>query len=138
MKQYIFLAICIAAAMALLVAAQPALAQPLVPCGDDPAKPCQFCHIFVLVWNIVDFLMWQVAPPLAVLLFVVAGVLLLMSGANPGLRNQGKSMILGAIIGFAIALLAWLVINTIIIALTGSASFGGFAPWGWFDPPACP
>lgn len=53
-------------------------------------------------------------PPVAVLLFVWAGFLILMGGANPGLVSKGKEIFSNTFFGIIIMLSAWMITNTII------------------------
>jgi len=45
--------------------------------------------------------------------FIIAGVKLLLSGANPGLRKDAKDQLVAAIIGIVILLGSWIILNTI-------------------------
>lgn len=101
------------------------------PCG------CTVCHVFATLHRIVQFLTFQIALPLAVLLFVVAGFMLLISGANPQLRESGKKMLTTAVIGLLIVLLSWVIINTIINVLGGGPKPLGF-PNPWNEPICLP
>lgn len=97
---------------------------PIVPCGlskDNPATPdinegtpCTRCDLFQLLKNIVDFTIGGLMPPVAVLLFVWAGFLILMGGANPGLVSKGKEIFSNTFFGIVIMLAAWMITNTII------------------------
>jgi hypothetical protein len=53
-------------------------------------------------------------PPLAAILFVWGGFLILMGGANPGLISKGKSIFWNTAIGVAIISASWLITNSII------------------------
>src|SRR3989338_5913249 len=88
---------------------------PLVPCctSVNPA-PCNRCDLFKLLKNIIDFVLIGLMPPVAMILFVWGGFLILMSGANPGLRSNGKEVFKNTVIGIAIISASWLITNTII------------------------
>ncbi|MDB5190144.1 MAG: uncharacterized protein JWN49_470 [Parcubacteria group bacterium] len=62
-----------------------------------------------------------------VLWLAYAGTLFLASSASPGLREQGKTRIMNAVIGLVVILAAWLIIDFVMKALyNGDSSFG---PW---------
>jgi type IV secretory pathway VirB2 component (pilin) len=114
----------------------------LVPCGldaDDPlttnfdeSEPCQLCHIFVLFDNIVDFILFEVVPLLAVLMIVIAGVILMTASDNPANVNKTKEVLKAVIIGLVLIYGAWFLINLFFLAI-------GLADWkmneGWFNYP---
>lgn len=97
----------------------------LVPCGQ-PGNPCTVCHIFQLIDNIFDFFV-VLSFPLAGLMIAWGAVLILSSGGAEARVRSGKDAIKAAVIGVAIVLLAWLIVDTIIVNL---ALGGGFLfPW---------
>ena len=96
---------------------------PLVPCWlnsqDDPSTPitegaCNRCDLFRLLKNIIDFVLIGLMPPVAAILFVWGGFLILMGGANPGLISKGKGIFWNTAVGVAIILASWLITNSII------------------------
>lgn len=129
--------------------------EPLVPAECRlGGSGCTLCHIAVLAINITDFLMKSIAFPAAVLLLVIGGLTLLISGASDERRTLGKKILTSTIVGLIIVMLAWLGVDTIIKVLTGSFDFGGepgslfvnfmdrfsanFGPWNGVDPSSCP
>lgn len=88
--------------------------------------PCELGHFFIMARGIYIFALWYLALPLAGLLIVVGGVLIVASGANPGLLDRGKAILWG--VGWALALMfgAWLLVN-IVFTLLG---YGG--TWNQF------
>ncbi len=98
----------------------------LVPCGrscDDPNTAtneccfCTICHLFILISRIIDFLVTKIAIPLLALMAMVSAVLFLTAHGNPEWILRGKRAITSAIVGFAIVVLSWTIINTIIFIL---------------------
>lgn len=105
----------------------------LVPCGkscDDPDTtwneccPCQLCHLFLMLDNIVDFILLKVVPPLAILMVVVGGGLFLASTGNPGMLMQGKNILKTTVVALLIIYCSWIIVNTILLFL-------GVADWVW-------
>lgn len=91
---------------------------PLVPCGTSVnPTPCNRCDLLKLLKNIIDFVLIGLMPPVAAILFVWGGFLILMGGANPGWITQGKSIFWNTAIGIAIILASWLITNSIIRSL---------------------
>lgn len=94
----------------------------LVPCGgkneNGTEQPeCNFGYLITMANTVIHFVLFDLAMPVAALLFAYAGWLYLSSGANPGNRTKAKAIFIDVLIGFAIALAAWLIINTILTGL---------------------
>lgn len=99
----------------------------LVPCGGSK-DPCTWCHFGQLIENIIDFLMYLVFP-LAVLMIIIGGILIMTSGGSSARFSKGKEMVTGAVIGILIALISWIIIDTIIATLAGGWSGFKIVPW---------
>jgi len=110
----------------------PALAQGagLVPCGGEGESPCTFCHLFVLLNNIIKFLLIDIVPPVAVLMLVVGGIMFFFGGPNPSSLNNAKNVIKSVVIGLLIVYTAWILINTI---LTTSGLVESESLLKWYD-----
>jgi hypothetical protein len=92
----------------------------LVP--DCLEGDCGFNEFMILVNNVINFLLFTIATPLAALVFAYAGFLLITAGGDPGKMTTAKNILKNLIFGYLIALAAWLIINTILVSLgyTGS------------------
>ncbi|MEX0918604.1 MAG: hypothetical protein WDZ85_01385 [Candidatus Paceibacterota bacterium] len=97
------------------VLAQSATTTGLVPCTDD----CDFNQLYVLVDNIIDFIVFYLAVPIATGVIAFAGIWLVIYAGNEGKRSDAKKMIWSAVIGLVIVLSAYLIIKAIIVGLTG-------------------
>lgn len=95
----------------------------LVPCGksqagpgEDPevTMPCQFCHFFVMIDGILDFLFVFIVPPIAALMLVVGGIMFYLAGGNPQLMTQARNLIKYAVIGLVVIYGAYLIIGTVL------------------------
>ncbi|PJE64509.1 MAG: hypothetical protein COU90_01555 [Candidatus Ryanbacteria bacterium CG10_big_fil_rev_8_21_14_0_10_43_42] len=104
----------------------------LVPCGDT--KACDLCDLYVLVKNIIDFILFKFILPVAVISLLIGGILLLTSRGNPGQLETGKAALYNTIIGILIAFAAWVIISTLLSTI-GFKNFGGGLPWN--DFPTC-
>lgn len=80
-------------------------------------KPCGFDQVMELINNIIDFLIKYLATPLAALALCYAGGMLIFSGGSPESRTKAKKIIKNVIIGYIIALAAWLIVKTILSTL---------------------
>ena len=84
----------------------------LVPCnGPD----CTVCHVFKLVVNITEFLFKQVALPLAGLMFLVGGIIMMLSAGSEARYKKGKDILINTLIGLVIVLAAFAIVNTLIM-----------------------
>jgi type IV secretory pathway VirB2 component (pilin) len=96
----------------------------IVPCGrdcDNPkttdideSAPCTFCHFFVLINNIISFVMGTLVPTVAVLMLIIGGVMFFFAGAKPDVLNQAKGIITSVVVGIIIILSAWVIVNTVL------------------------
>jgi sugar lactone lactonase YvrE len=110
-----------------------------VPCGrlcDDLTTdifedcPCRLCHFFILGHRIVNFALFKIIVPLAVLMIVIGGAMFLTAGGSPEKISGGKRLMKNAIFGILIIFATWLIVNTILM-LVGVTRFTRY-----FDDPA--
>ncbi len=100
----------------------------LVPCGGAEQNPCTWCHFSQLAINIIDFMMYLVFP-LAAVMIVIGGIFIMTSGGSSARFSKGKEMITGAVIGILIALLSWIIIDTIIQTIAVGWDGLNLTPW---------
>jgi hypothetical protein len=86
----------------------------LVTCTDD----CDWNDFIGMINGLVEWLI-IIATSVAVLLFIYAGFLYLTSGGNDSQVKQAKTIFINVAIGFAIMLMAYLIVITIVSLLTG-------------------
>src|SRR3989344_4072222 len=104
--------------LALLLPAY-TFAASLVPCNGT-TQPCNFAAVITLIKNIVTFLVFSLAVPLAAISFAIAGVMILTAGGNTGQVEKAKEIFWNVLIGLIVALSAWLVVNAILLGLGAS------------------
>jgi hypothetical protein len=104
----------------------------LVPQWCQAGCPCSFCDLYNLADNIIGFLLYVIAIPVAAGAFLYGGVLMLTSGGNPGQITKGRGVMTNAVIGMALAFFAWAILNTIL-----STIGFGFDGMNWYDIPNC-
>jgi hypothetical protein len=88
----------------------------LIPCGNvaGTGEACEFSDLVALAQNVIDFLIFKIAAPIAAVMFVYAGFLWVTNGGNESQISQAKGIFWAVFIGFVIALAAWLTINMIV------------------------
>lgn len=106
---------------------------PLVPCGtsENPTE-CTRCDLFRLVKNIIDFVLYGLMPPVAAILFIWGGFLILLGGASPGNISRGKDIFWNTFMGVLILSASWLMTNTLIKSLVDE-SVTTNTPWYAFE-----
>lgn len=87
-----------------------------------PTEACGFCDAIVVTTNIITYL-WELCLIIAVGMIVYGALRLVLSAGSPKNIEAGKKAITLAITGLAIALGAWIIINTLLSLLTGNPTF---------------
>jgi hypothetical protein len=103
---------------------------------------CQFCHFFVMLDGAIDFVLFKLVPPIAILMLVIGGVMFILGyfggpellegggKGGPKMFSQGKKLITSVFIGLIIMFAAWLIIN-LFFQFIGVADWTGLQQ-GWF------
>jgi len=98
----------------------------LVPCGksekgpdedEGVTKPCQLCHLFVMLNGIINFVLIDILPWVVILMILIAGVMFYFAGGNPSLLLQAKKLITSVVIGLTIIFCSYLIIGTVLTVL---------------------
>jgi len=111
---------------------------PIVPCGTKASPDsCTLCHLWNLASNIINFLSFNFAIPIATLLFVVAGIIFLTSGGNDQRVGLAKSIFTNVAIGILIIFCSWLLVDTLMKTLVNPDSSSGTIIWAWNHFPSC-
>ena len=90
----------------------------LVTCGTGDT-PCQFSDFTKLVNNVLHFALFNLAIPIAIIMFVWGGISIMTSGGNEGKVKKGKDIITGTVVGLLIAFGAWLIVRTVSSVVFG-------------------
>lgn len=101
---------------------------PIVPCGRVGTPACQFCHIFILFNNIVDYILTCLTPITAGLMIIIGGFYLLIAGGSPTLFSKAKSIVTAVVIGLVIIMTSWIFLNTFFTYI-GVATWTGLGTW---------
>lgn len=98
----------------------------LVPAGCS-GPDCNFCHVIQLVNNIVTWLVTFLSV-VAVIALVIAGARMVTSGGDVSTLQNAKSTFVNILIGFILVLASWLIVDTILKAITEDGQ--GLEFWG--------
>ncbi len=103
----------------------------LVPCGGTDQAPCTLCHFFAGFSNIINFIAFGLTPPIAMLIFLIGGIMLLTAGGNEQRLSKAKQLVTNAVIGLLIIYLGWLLMNSLITTI--GQTTGNYDPTKWFQ-----
>ena len=87
---------------------------PLVSCtGID----CDTCHIFSTAQRVIYFMMTLTIFVIGPIMITAGGIMMLVSAGNAERFSSGRKMATGAVIGILIGLGAFLIVNTLLVAI---------------------
>ncbi len=107
--------------------------------GDCCLTPCTFCHFFVMAKGAIDFVLFKLVPPIAILMLVIGGAMFMVASfsewGGPVTLGQAKKLITSVVIGLIIIFASWILIN-LFFQVIGVGEWTGLQT-GWFNV-ACP
>lgn len=88
----------------------------IVPCGrnsgdNGETQVCTLCHLVLGIQRIIQYGLYIVIAFAFAGIFI-AGVMYTISSGNDGMMTQAKGFLSASLIGFAVVLGAWLIVNT--------------------------
>ena len=89
----------------------------LVPCDTN----CGFSDFIQLIQNVINFLMFNLAAPLAAIAFAIAGFIMLTAGGSPEKIKTATEVFKWVLIGIFIALAGWLIVSVIMGTLLNTS-----------------
>ena len=98
----------------------------------DESQDCTICHMFILIDNIIDFLIFNLAPPLFLLMLVIGGGTFIIASGNPQSVTRAKKIISSALIGIAIIYGAYTIIG-IFLQSIGLSTWTESIYHNWFN-----
>jgi len=104
----------------------------LVPCGTEDC-PCELCDLFIMIDRIIDFLLFSVAPMIAVVMIAIGGFMMITAytgSAGPEAINKAKKLFASIAIGLLIIYGAWAIVSLFLTTL-GVAEWAGFKNGAW-------
>jgi hypothetical protein len=90
----------------------------IVPKCSDTAEGCNLKDLITLGENVLNFVL-ALAVTVSAVMFAWAGFLYITSAGNEQKVGHAKTLFAAVIIGLIIILTAWLVVDTLLKALTG-------------------
>ncbi len=99
-----------------------------------PGTTCtNLCDLVKTAINIIYFAMTICIFALAPIFAVAGGVMIMLAGPNPEMLSKAKKLLTGTVIGIALILGSYLIINTFVQAI-GITGVGGFFGGGSICP----
>lgn len=80
-------------------------------------NPCDFNAVMAIINKVINFLLITLATPLFALILIYVGWLYLSAGGSSENVTKAKKILKNALIGYVIALAAWLIVKTILTTL---------------------
>ena len=132
MKKYlIYLLVFLILVVPALSLAQPKMVNlkgdnSLVSCDNSTAHPCDWTALMSLVNNIINFILYYMAIPIAAIMFAYAGFELVSSGGSSEKRGMARKVFTNAVFGLVLAAAAWLIVKLVLKILGWDGAFIGF------------
>lgn len=89
-------------------------------------NPCTFDNLVELVNNVIKFLLFNIATPLIALILMYTGYLYLTAGGSSSQTEKVRHILFNAVIGYVIALAAYLIVKTILSSLNVDSGINTF------------
>lgn len=89
----------------------------LVPCGGPGEKACELCDFFVMLDNIIDFLLLRIVPALAALMIAIGGGMYIISRGDPAMLSRAKRLFTAIVIGLVIIYGAWAIVGVFLMTI---------------------
>lgn len=107
---------------------------PILPCCACLGN-CNYADLVFMLMKFTNYALGALAI-ISIVLFVHAGFRLIISHGNQERIGVARKEISGAVMGFIVVLLSWVIINSLIVLLTGNTRGflfpgmqGGDKPW---------
>jgi hypothetical protein len=115
----------------------------LVPCTNTPTmvngivsknsdgtiaytSKCDFNALMNLINIVIHFILFDLALPIAAIMFAYAGFELVTSGGSTEKRGTAKKVFTNTALGFVLAIAGWLIIRTVLTILGYDGTWIGF------------
>lgn len=100
----------------------------LVLCGRPGQPVCDFNMLLLTINKFINFALTLIATPIMLFMLFKTAWEFFTAGGSTDQIKRAKQRLLAIVIGYVIALTAWLVIKTIIILLVGEDNITGTNP----------
>lgn len=105
----------------------------LVPCAtEENPDMCTLCDLFSGIQKLIKFGAGIVVI-VCVFIIVIGGIIYIVSSGDSGMMEKAKGAIKAAVVGFAIFLCAWLIVNAVFAILGARISNVTSRPWYWYE-----
>lgn len=98
-----------------------ALAKLAPDCGTFSSgvitKECGLGDFLGMINTIINYLLFKISTPLAALIITYAGILYIFDGGSSKRIEQAKSILKNVVLGYLIALSAWLIVKAVLLGL---------------------
>ncbi|MFA5072041.1 MAG: pilin [Candidatus Paceibacterota bacterium] len=91
----------------------------LVCCGNEGQAPCTFDDFMCMISRTINFVMFNIVPPIAVVTIVIAAINLMTSSGDPSKLDQARKTLIWIILGLVVIYGAWAIVTGFITALGG-------------------
>jgi len=124
MKNFLWLVPIVIAVSLLVFPMATARAIELVPCATTAhPETCTLCHLVIGFHNLVTFFR-NILITIALAGIFFSGLLYVISAGSEGLITQAKAFLRASLIGFAVVLGAWLIVNVTMQLLSAKSDLG--------------
>lgn len=109
----------------------------IVPCGRNSGTaeemaPCTLCHLVIGFQRLVQYGLYM-AVTLALVAIFFSGVMYIISSGDEGMMTSAKGFLKASLIGFAVVLGGWLIVNVTLWVLGAKGDLGiGVESWNKF------
>ncbi|MCL5795055.1 MAG: pilin [Patescibacteria group bacterium] len=103
---------------------------------DDPKTCCGVNAMLQIIINVSQIVL-SLTGSAALLMFVYGGIMFIIAGGAQDKISKAKDILKGSVIGIVIILCSWIIVNTVISALTDGKVTGGklFGSQDWNKTP---
>ena|ERR1035437_8511210 len=81
------------------------------------SDPCDFNMVMSLINTVINFILIDLATPLFALIIIYVAWLYISAGGDPGNVTKAKTILKNVVVGYVLALAAWLIVKTILVTL---------------------
>ncbi|HRZ94973.1 MAG TPA: pilin [Candidatus Moranbacteria bacterium] len=101
----------------------------IVPCGGE-SDPCTLCHLIIGIWNLIE---WgkNILVTVAIVAIFISGIMYTVSTGSEKMITQAKDFLTASLVGFAITLAAWLIVDVTITWVANADPQLGIGKSSW-------
>lgn len=98
-------------------------ANDLIPCGVDKnadltiKDPCDFNKFLELINNVINFVLFKLAIPIAAIVFMYGGYEMVTSGGNSSAKEKAKKILTNTILGLIFAGASFIIVKVVLTTL---------------------